>query len=182
MRDSCALPAILACLTLSHPTRAWTGGSTRLSLAVGGRSWGDSCVSHVRRRAPTTRTTATGTTHLRRHAPTCKLERLPHRTLKRVVPLRPTSDKYLAHFGQTARERRRKVVDTLAVALIAGWCCVFVSKTLLGPLAWRASFFMVFLQAFLRPMVESYRRASELWGAGGKQARNKTKGALFTGR
>lgn len=40
----------------------------------------------------------------------------------------------------------------------------------------------VFLQTFLRPVVGSYNRALELWGAGSREARRKTKGALFTGR
>ncbi|CAN0520896.1 unnamed protein product, partial [Ectocarpus sp. 12 AP-2014] len=40
----------------------------------------------------------------------------------------------------------------------------------------------VLLQTFVRPVVGSYNRALELWGAGSREARRKTKGALFTGR
>lgn len=40
----------------------------------------------------------------------------------------------------------------------------------------------VFVQTFVRPVLGSYNRALELWGAGSKDGRRKTKGALFTGR
>lgn len=41
---------------------------------------------------------------------------------------------------------------------------------------------VVFVQSFVRPVLGSYNRALELWGAGSKDGRRKIKGALFTGR
>lgn len=117
-----------------------------------------------------------------RQVPTCKLERLPRRTLKRAVPIRPNAERWVAYFGQTATERRRRVVDALAVAFVVYWTAFFASRTLLGALAWRAFYLAVFIQGFLRPLVESRSRALELWGAGNNEARSKTRGALFTGR
>ena len=74
------------------------------------------------------------------------------------------------------------MVDALAVAFVFYWTAFFASRTLLGALAWRVFYFMVFIQGFLRPLVESRSRALELWGAGNNEARSQTKGALFTGR
>ncbi|CAM9991108.1 unnamed protein product [Ectocarpus fasciculatus] len=69
------------------------------------------------------------------------------------------------------------------------WAAFFATRNVyvLGPgginaIAWRGSCLAVFLQTFLRPVVGSYNRALELWGAGSREARRKTKGALFTGR
>lgn len=74
------------------------------------------------------------------------------------------------------------MVDALAVAFVLYWTAFFASRTLLGVLAWRVFYLMVFIQGFLRPLVESRSRALELWGAGNNEARSQTKGALFTGR
>ncbi|CAB1116356.1 unnamed protein product [Ectocarpus sp. CCAP 1310/34] len=125
----------------------------------------------------------------RRQVPTCRLDRLPVRTLKRVVPLRPTPEKYLAHFGQTPLDRRRKMVNFLGGLFAFYWAAFFATRNVyvLGPgginaIAWRGSCLAVFLQTFLRPVVGSYNRALELWGSGSREERRKTKGALFTGR
>lgn len=185
MRDSNALTAAAFVIALLTPSvRGWTisGGhagiiaSTRSSQSLRHNLQTNiRCdTRHCRR--------ATSGSGADRHVPTCKLERLPRRTLRRIVPLRPTTDKWLAHFGQTATERRRKVVDGVVVAFMIYWTAFFASRTLMGPLAWRASCFAVLVQAFLRPAVESYNRALELWGEGDRVARSKTKGALFTGR
>lgn len=75
---------------------------------------------------------------------TCKLDRLPARTLKRVVPLRPTTEKYLAFFGQTPFERRRKMINMLGGLFAFYWAAFFATRNVyvLGPggvnaIAWR---------------------------------------------
>lgn len=130
------------------------------------------------------RTTARATSYRnrRRHVPTCRLERVPRNALRRIVPLRPTADKLVAQLGQTSTQRRRRLVDALVVAFVCYWGAFFASRTMLGSLAWRASYVALFIQIFVRPLVQSYSRASELWGPGGEEARSKTKGAVFTGR
>lgn len=79
-----------------------------------------------------------------REAPTCKLQRLPARTLKRVVPLRPTAEKYLAFFGQTPFDRRRKMINFLGGLFAFYWAAFFATRNVyvLGPgginaIAWR---------------------------------------------
>lgn len=79
-----------------------------------------------------------------RHVLTCKLDRLPARTLKRVVPLRPTTEKYLAFFGQTPFERRRKMINFLGGLFVTYWAAFFATRNVyvLGPgginaIAWR---------------------------------------------
>lgn len=82
--------------------------------------------------------------HRRRQVPTCKLDRLPVRTLKRVVPLRPTPEKYLAYFGQTPLDRRRKMINFLGGLFAFYWAAFFATRNVyvLGPgginaIAWR---------------------------------------------
>ncbi|CAM9383740.1 unnamed protein product [Pylaiella littoralis] len=124
-----------------------------------------------------------------RDVPTCKLDRLPARTLKRVVPLRPTTERYLAFFGQTPIDRTRKMINLMGALFAFYWAAFFATRNVyvLGPggvnaIAWRGSCLAVFYQTILRPMLGSYNRTLELWGAGSKEARRKIKGALFTGR
>ncbi|CAM9453895.1 unnamed protein product [Scytosiphon promiscuus] len=69
------------------------------------------------------------------------------------------------------------------------WAAFFATRNVyvLGPgginaIAWRGSCLALFLQTCLRPVMGSYNRALGLWGEGTKEARRKTKGALFTGR
>eukprot|EP00903_Cladosiphon_okamuranus_P007010 g6820.t1 len=173
------LTAVLVLLLSSLHASAWvTPGLVREG----------SFSSQVSAPAPTgTRTPSAA--RRRRQVLTCKLDRLPARTLKRVVPLRPTTERYLAFFGQTPFDRRRKMINMLGGMFAFYWAAFFATRNVyvLGPggvnaIAWRGSCLAVFLQTFLRPMLGSYNRALELWGTGSKEARRKTKGALFTGR
>ncbi|CAM9205096.1 unnamed protein product [Ascophyllum nodosum] len=132
-----------------------------------------SCMSNSRRVTSTCRN---------RLVPTCELERLPRQTLKRLVPICPTMEKWLAHYGQTATERQRRVVNGIGTSFVLYWLAFFASRTLIGPFAWRVSSILVFLQAFLWPVLESFRHTLELWGEGSRVERRRTKGALFTGR
>lgn len=187
------LRSVLLLTVFSHTALAWTSTSG-LPLSLRRFSSHHSCcasASPVRGGSSSSSSSSCSTsTHLAtrprglngRQVPTCKLERLPRRTLKRAVPIRPTAERWIAYFGQTATERRRKVVDALAVAFVFYWSAFFASRTLLGALAWRAFYLLVFIQGFLRPLLESRSRALELWGEGNNEARSKTKGALFTGR
>lgn len=134
------------------------------------------CMSYPCRVASTFRKSST------RLVPTCKLEKLPRRTLQRVVPLRPTIERWMAHYGQTSTERQRRLVDGLGTAFVLYWIAFFASRTLMGPFTWQVSSALVLLQAFIWPLIESYRHGLEIWGEGGKVARRKTRGALFTGR
>lgn len=186
-----AVRLVLIFTALSYPALAWTSTSgLPLSLRRFSSHHSCSCVSGSQLRGGSSSSLCSTSIHpatrLRRlngrQVPTCKLERLPRRTLKRAVPVRPTAERWIAYFGQTATERRRKVVDALAVAFVLYWTAFFASRTLLGALAWRVFYLMVFVQGFLRPLVESRSRALELWGAGNNEARSQTKGALFTGR
>ncbi|CBN75105.1 conserved unknown protein [Ectocarpus siliculosus] len=189
MRASHVSALLALLLSFFQHTRAWTaplplsGGL----IAPGQQSFVATPVT------PSVTATTTRSSHdwrdRRRQVPTCKLDRLPVRTLKRVVPLRPTPEKYLAHFGQTPLDRRRKMVNVLGGLFAFYWAAFFATRNVyvLGPgginaIAWRGSCLAVFLQTFLRPVVGSYNRALELWGAGSREARRKTKGALFTGR
>lgn len=192
MREVLAMTvrSLLLLTAFSNPALAWTSPSgLPLSLRRLSSHHSCSCVSDSQLRGGSSSSCSTSI-HLAtrprrlngRQVPTCKLERLPRRTLKRAVPVGPTAERWIAYFGQTATERRRKVVDALAVAFVLYWTAFFASRTLLGVLAWRVFYLMVFIQGFLRPLVESRSRALELWGAGNNEARSQTKGALFTGR
>lgn len=183
MRATTALAAaVLSFAPPIHLARAWTTTGLPARHPSCHTVCHSSAIVVSQHPAGYSTTTQTATTRTTRCTPTCNLEQLPRRTLKRIVPLRPTAEKWLAHFGQTATERRRRLVDTLAVVFALYWPTFFASRTILGPLAWRAFYLAAFMQAFLRPLVGSYNRSRELWGAGSKRERSKTRGALFTGR
>ncbi|CAM9624377.1 unnamed protein product [Ectocarpus sp. 13 AM-2016] len=190
MRASHVSALLALLLSFFQYTHAWTAP---LPLSGGLIAPGQQSFVATPATPAVTATTTTRRSHdgrdTRRQVPTCKLDRLPVRTLKRVVPLRPTPEKYLAHFGQTPLDRRRKMVNFLGGLFAFYWAAFFATRNVyvLGPgginaIAWRGSCLAVFLQTFVRPVVGSYNRALELWGAGSKEARRKTKGALFTGR
>lgn len=159
--------AVVLVLTLIQSAEAWNGRSaTRVPDPLCRTScWNVKCASRVTRR---------------RIAPFCSLERLPYRSLRRVAPLRPTADNMISSFGQTAAERHGRIVDALALTGMVFWMGFFASRTLLGPLAWICCGIFVVFQIFIGPLLEAFRRSSELWGGG--EGRKKTRGALFIGR
>lgn len=122
---------------------------------------------------------------------TCELERLPKRVLRRVVPQGPTLERWAAAYrprpGQPVSVTgRSRFVDSLGLTMVVWFMAYFASRTLLiafstsGVLAWRASWLIVFLRAVLVPLLETGKRSAELWGD--REMRDKTRGALFTGR
>lgn len=174
MPKACARKTAMVTLALAvggHHVRGWTNFIIRTTQDPVSR-----CMSYPCRVTSTFRKSST------RLVPTCKLEKLPRRTLQRVVPLRPTLERWMAHYGQTSAERQRRLVNGLGTAFVLYWVAFFASRTLMGWFTWQVSSALVLLQAFLWPLIESYRHVLEIWGDGGKPARRKTRGALFTGR
>lgn len=116
----------------------------------------------------------------RRTVPCCKLERLPHRALRHVVPFQPTAENIVSSFGQTPTERHGRMVDTVALTGMVLWMGFFASRTPLGSLAWIVCAVTLVFQVIVEPILQAYRRSSEVWG--GKSRRKRTRGALFSGR
>ncbi|CAM9491172.1 unnamed protein product [Discosporangium mesarthrocarpum] len=115
----------------------------------------------------------------RREPPTCSLERLPRRTLERLVPRRPTREQWLAHWGRTGFERQGHIMQAILAGILCVWGGWFASRTILGPTAWKFSCLAYLLQVALGPVFAAYGKLSEVWG--GRPDR-RTRGALFSGR
>lgn len=120
---------------------------------------------------------------------TCELERLPRRTLQRVAPQHLTFNRGIAAcLGQTSAGDRHgsRIVDSISLILVVWFVSFFASRTLLiafstsGSLAWRACGLTVFMRAVWAPLMETHKKSAELWGD--RSVRNRTRGALFTGR
>lgn len=116
-----------------------------------------------------------------RAVPTCSLDRLPHHTLREVIPLRPTPEKWAAVFGQTVAERQGRIREVAGLGFAMMWVGVFASRTVLGHLAWRALCVMAFTQGILIPVAIAFNKTLRLLGDT-REARMKTRGALFSGR
>lgn len=151
-----------------------------LPLSLPARAWYGKIFSSPGLRCARLHGNLRHTISVRRAVPSCKLQRLPYRDLRRVVPFRPTAENMISSYGQTSAELHRRVLDELALTALVFWLGYFASRTLLGHLAWMGCSLIVLLHVFVEPIIEAFHRSSEVWG--GKAGRRRTRGALFSGR